>query len=66
MRYVWHWPSKLDLRKQFVRFGKKTRHSNTSEYFHDKIILADRITIANKIIDYLIDDILDLQLRDQA
>jgi len=58
-----HRSSKLTLRKEFERRTGET----FKEYFHDKIIMANRISVdADEIIDYVIDGIPDPRLRDQA
>jgi len=54
------------LRKEFERRTWQTGETFQA-YFHDKIIMANRISVdADEIIDYVIDGIPDLRLRDQA
>lgn len=61
-----HRPSKLALRKEFEN-RVWTTGENFSEYYHEKIILGNRVPIPREeIIDYLIDGITDPWLRDQA
>lgn len=61
-----HRPSKLIRRKKFEeRVWKKGELF--SEYFHDKTILANHVPIdSDEMIDYLIEGIPDISLRDQA
>ena len=61
-----HQPSKLTLRKQFEdRLWK--RNENFSEYYHDKVIMANRIAIEEvELIHFLVDGISDPLLRNQA
>lgn len=61
-----HRPNRLALRREFEQ-----RHWQNSEvfadYFHEKIILANRVPIDDgELVDYLIDGISDTRLRDQA
>lgn len=59
-------PSKLALRKEFERKIWQSRES-FSEYYHDKAILANRVPIDDsELIDYIIDGIPDVRLRNQA
>ncbi|RLU18149.1 hypothetical protein DMN91_010392 [Ooceraea biroi] len=61
-----HRPSKLTLKKEFEQRMWQPGESFL-EYYHDKIILANRIPIANdEIIDYVIDGVPNSRLRDQA
>ena len=59
-------PKKLKLRKDFeARIWQKKEPF--SEYYHDKLILANRVPIADdEIIDYLIEGIPDERLQDNA
>lgn len=51
--------SKLSLRKKFEERTWQTNESFTS-YFHDKVILANRVPIADdEVVDYVIDGIPD-------
>lgn len=61
-----HRPSKVALRKKFEeRLWKKSK--SFSEYFHEKMILANRVPIdPEDMVDYLIDRIPDMSFRDQA
>ncbi|EZA51983.1 hypothetical protein X777_09442 [Ooceraea biroi] len=57
-------PSKIVRRKQFEQRIWK-RDETFSSYFHDKIILANRVPLDNdEIIDYVIEGIPDPELRD--
>ncbi|XP_076248026.1 uncharacterized protein LOC143187672 [Calliopsis andreniformis] len=61
-----HRPSRLSLRRQF-----ENRVWNSGElftdYFHDKIILGNRVPIAEgELVEYIIDGVTDQQLRNQA
>lgn len=61
-----HRPSKLGLRKEFEQ---RKWHSNEAftEYFHDKVVLANRVSVdEDELMDYIIDGISDVQLRNQA
>lgn len=61
-----HRPSKLALRKEFEQRIWRVGEA-FSEYYHDKVILANRIPIEmDEIIDYVIDGVPDTRLRDQA
>lgn len=61
-----HRPSKLALRKEFEQRMWQPGESFT-EYYHDKIILANRISIDNdEIIDYILDGVPNPRLRDQT
>lgn len=58
--------SKLSLRKKFEERTWRTNESFTS-YYHDKIILANRVPIEDEeVVDYVIDGIPDRNLQDQA
>ncbi|XP_071574019.1 uncharacterized protein [Temnothorax nylanderi] len=59
-------PNKIDLRKQFeARMWQPSESFH--DYYHDKIIKANRIFIAaDEIMDYVIDGIPDRQLQNQA
>lgn len=61
-----HRPNKLSLRKEFEsRLWRKGE--SFSDYFFDKITLANRITIdPEELVDFVIDGIPDVRLRDQA
>lgn len=61
-----HRPSRMLLRKQFEeRIWKK--EETFHQYVHEKIILANRIPISeDEIIDYIIEGIPVVSLRDQA
>lgn len=58
--------SKLSLRKEFeARVWK--RNEPFSNYFHEKLILANRIPVAeDELLDYVIEGITDVQLQNQA
>jgi len=59
-------PSKLALRKSFERRIWQNKES-FSDYFHDKVILANRVPVDDEeLTDYIIDGIPDKRLRDQA
>jgi len=61
-----HRSSNLTLRKEFERRTWQTGETFRA-YFHDKIIMANRISVdADEIIDYVVDGIPDPRLRDQA
>lgn len=58
--------SKMLLLKKFEKRAWKTDESFT-DYYHDKIILANHVPIADdEIVDYVIDDISNRNLQDQA
>lgn len=59
-----HCPTKLALRREFEK--RKWQSMETfSAYFHDKIILGNRVPISNEeIVDYILDGIPDTRLRD--
>ncbi|XP_071652503.1 uncharacterized protein [Temnothorax longispinosus] len=59
-------PNKIDLRKQFeARMWQPSESFH--DYYHDKIIKANRIPLAaDEIMDYVIDGIPDRQLQNQA
>lgn len=59
-------PSKLSLRKEFeARVWK--RDEPFSNYYHEKLILANRIPIAeDELLDYIIEGITNVQLQHQA
>ncbi|KMQ84408.1 hypothetical protein RF55_17802 [Lasius niger] len=58
--------SRLSLRKKFEERTWQTNESFTS-YYHDKIILANRVPIEDdEVVDYVIDGISDRNLQDQA
>ena len=63
---VWSPPNKVDLRKQFEVWlwqSQETFHN----YYHDKIIRINRIPIPDdEILDYVIDGISDVHLRNHA
>lgn len=59
-------PGKLALRREFE---SRVWRGNESfcDYYHDKMILANRISIAgDEILDYLIEGVMDQRLQDQA
>lgn len=58
--------NKVTIRKQFEeRVWKKDE--GFSDYFHEKLILANHVPVADdEIIDYIIDGIPDPVLKDQA
>lgn len=59
-------PTKLTLRRSFERRTWQSKES-FSDYFHDKVILANRVPIDDEeLIDYIIDGIPNIRLRDQA
>lgn len=59
-------PSRLTLRKDFER--RKWRNGETfSEYFHEKVVLANKASIdEEELIDCLIDGVPDARMRSQA
>jgi len=58
--------SRLSLRKKFEERTWQTNEPFTT-YFHDKIILAHQVPIADdEVVDYIVDGIPDHSLRDQA
>lgn len=59
-------PAKIDLRKQFEK--RLWRYDeNFSNYFYDKIILANKIPVEEEeLTDYIIDGIPDEMMRNQA
>jgi len=62
-----HRPSKILLRKQFEERVWRREETFHHQYVHEKIILANRVPISeDEIIDYLIDGIPVVSLRDQA
>lgn len=67
LRGVFHFPlSRLIRRRQFEERTWK-RNETFQEYAHDKIILANRVPVdEEEIVDYLIEGIPDVRLRDQA
>lgn len=58
--------SKLVLRKEFE--GRVWKYGESfSEYLHDKIILANKVPVAeDEVVDYIVEGIPDPMLRDQA
>ena len=59
-------PRKLSLRKKFETRVWKVEEP-FCDYYHDKIILANRIPIAeDELLDYLIEGIVDMRLQNQA
>lgn len=61
-----HRPSKILLRKQFEERVWQ-REETFHQYVHEKVILANRVPVnEDEIIDYLIDGIPAVNLRDQA
>jgi Arginine methyltransferase-interacting protein, contains RING Zn-finger len=61
-----HRPTTLYARKQFEN-RIWCNDEEFSEYYHDKVILANRIYIGEEeVVDYLIEGITDLVLRNQA
>lgn len=61
-----HRPNKIDLRKQFE--ARTWQPGETfHDYYHDKIIKANRVPIPeDEILDYVIDGISDVHLRNHA
>ncbi|XP_043276015.1 uncharacterized protein [Venturia canescens] len=61
-----HRPNKVALRRQFE--NRRWKNGETfNDYHHQKIILANRVGIAeDEIVDYIIDGIPDTRLQDQA
>lgn len=58
--------NKLKRRKQFEERTWKTGE-NFNAYYHEKIILANRVPIdEDEMVEYLIDGISSVQLRNQA
>lgn len=61
-----HRSSKMALRKEFERRTWQVGET-FNEYYHDKTIMANRILIeSDEIIDYVVDGIPDVRLRDHA
>lgn len=61
-----HKESKLKLRKQFEERVWKSEETFSS-YYHEKIIMANRVPIEEEeIVEYLVDGISNMQLRNQA
>ena len=61
-----HRQNRLDLRKKFESRIWKTSES-FKDYFHEKIILANAASVDEEdIIDYIVDGIPDLSLRNQV
>lgn len=61
-----HRPSKLSLRREFERRVWQAGES-FNEYYHSKVILANRVPIDHsELVDYITDGIPDPRLRDQA
>lgn len=59
-------PTKLTMRRNFERRMWQSKES-FSDYFHDKVVLANRVPIdEEELLEYIIDGILDTRLRDQA
>lgn len=61
-----HRPSKLEFRKQFEQ--RKWRNNETfTEYFHYKVVLANRVPVEEEeMVDYIIDGISNIHLKNQA
>ena len=61
-----HRPSKLTLRREFE--NRTWQHNEPfSDYFYDKVILANRVSVTDEeIVDHLVDGIPDPRLRNQA
>lgn len=61
-----HRPARITLRKNFEKRVWQTAEL-FSEYFHEKVTLANQVPIEEEeIVDYLIEGISDMQLRNQA
>ncbi|XP_076232912.1 uncharacterized protein LOC143178263 [Calliopsis andreniformis] len=61
-----HRPSRLSLRRQFENRVWNSGKLFT-DYFHDKIMLGNRVPIAEReLVEYIIDGVTDQQLRNQA
>lgn len=59
-------PSKLSLRRESENRAWKSNES-FADYYHDKLILGNRVPVAqDELIDYIIDGILDAQLKHNA
>ncbi|XP_076392691.1 uncharacterized protein LOC143265294 [Megachile rotundata] len=62
-----HRPSKLFLRREFERRVWTAEENFSDYYYHDKIILGNRVPIpAEELVDYSIDGITDSRLQNQA
>lgn len=61
-----HRPSKMDLRKQFEK--RTWQHGETfQDYYQEKLIKANRVPIPeDELLDYVIDGISDIRMRDHA
>lgn len=61
-----HRPSRLILRREFENRSWR-RGESFSNYYFDKITLANKITVdPEELVDLVIDGIPDVRLRDQA
>lgn len=61
-----HRPSRMMLRRKFEEREWK-KEETFCEYMHDKVILGNRVPIdEDEIVEYIVDDIPDPILRDQA
>ena len=61
-----HRPGKLAQRREFES-RKWQSNEPFADYYHDKVILANRVPIAeDEMVDYIIDGIPDERLQDQA
>lgn len=58
-------PTKVTMSRNFERRTWQSKES-FSDYFHDKIILDNRAHIDEEMLEYIIDGIPDIRLRDQA
>ena len=61
-----HRPSKMALRRKFEE--REWKNAETfSDYFHEKLILANAVPVdEDELVDYLIDGIPDISIRNQA
>lgn len=61
-----HRPAKMELRRRFEK--KSWRNDDSfSDYYYDKAILASRVPVdEDELVDFIIDGILEMQLRNQA
>ena len=61
-----HRPSRMELQRKFEERVWRS-NENFSDYYHEKLILANSFFVHKEdLIDYLIDGIPDLSIRNQA
>jgi len=58
-------PGKLTRRKEFEAYIWKAEES-FCDYYHKKVILANRVLIAEELLDYFIEGLVDIRLQNQA